>query len=93
MSTNRVRVIFRNLSLQNTFCSEKQEPYIKAVFTATDCMTIRMRNPIYIFDWIFNLSPLGRKFKKAVAVLHKQTEEVLINYILSQIFICHKKLF
>ncbi|CAK8692481.1 unnamed protein product [Clavelina lepadiformis] len=54
-----------------------QHPYIKAIRELGELIAERSQNPFYYSDWIYFLSPSGRRFSKAADTVHKQAEEII----------------
>ncbi|XP_076806893.1 cytochrome P450 4F2-like isoform X1 [Clavelina lepadiformis] len=51
--------------------------YIRAIRQIGFCVRKRFLNPFFILDWIYYLSPTGRKFKRAVDEVHAETEKII----------------
>uniref|UniRef100_H2YHE1 Uncharacterized protein n=1 Tax=Ciona savignyi TaxID=51511 RepID=H2YHE1_CIOSA len=77
----------------NTNCQHVTDhPYLMAVKEVGDLVIKRIRQPLHLFDWIYNLSANGRRNKIVVKVLHDHTEKVSNVYydsLLSHQFACH----
>jgi len=56
--------------------SRGKHPYVQAVRDLSSLTIKRVQNPIFLIDWIFYKTVEGRKFKKALDVVHKQAEKV-----------------
>ncbi|KAJ9599774.1 hypothetical protein L9F63_026377, partial [Diploptera punctata] len=56
---------------------EKLSDYVEAVYKITLEVTMRILSPWLYPDFVFNLFPSGRRFKKYVNVLHSFTEKVI----------------
>jgi len=56
-------------------CSD--QPYVSAVYQASDLVNKRQLSPWLWPDWVFALSPLGAKMRGVLKVLHGFTEKVI----------------
>eukprot|EP00118_Oscarella_pearsei_P010823 m.68632 g.68632 ORF g.68632 m.68632 type:complete len:105 (+) comp35537_c0_seq20:783-1097(+) len=45
----------------------------------SNLMQILFRSPLYNYDWIFQLSPLGWKARRAAKVVHRHSETIIEN--------------
>ena len=54
-----------------------QPPYIRGVYQLVKCMTDRFFNPFYQIDWIYFLTPSGRRMRLAGNVVHRHAEMVI----------------
>ncbi|XP_065891833.1 cytochrome P450 4A6-like [Dysidea avara] len=54
-----------------------QVPYVQAVHKLSRIPMERVRLLPYHIDWVFNLSPLGRKFHHCVKILHEYSEKAI----------------
>ena len=66
---------------------KEDNAYFLAVHEIADALLKRFENPLLQIDFLFNLSPIGKKFYRAVKVTHNITEKVcshgnIRNYIL-----------
>uniref|UniRef100_H2YHD8 Uncharacterized protein n=1 Tax=Ciona savignyi TaxID=51511 RepID=H2YHD8_CIOSA len=62
----------------NTNCQHVTDhPYLMAVKEVGDLVIKRIRQPLHLFDWIYNLSANGRRNKIVVKVLHDHTEKII----------------
>ncbi|XP_053397274.1 cytochrome P450 4F1-like [Mercenaria mercenaria] len=52
-------------------------PYVKTVNRITDAVTYRILNPIMYYDTIWNMSSVGRQFKKDCEYVHSVAEEII----------------
>ena len=52
-------------------------PYIKCVYQLVETVSNRFLNPIYYFDWIYFLTPTGRRMKDACKIVHAHAEMVI----------------
>jgi len=52
--------------------------YVNAIFALTDIVTKRMFNPFIHSNFIFYLTPIGRKFKSHCEFVHQFDEKVRI---------------
>ena len=53
-------------------------PYIEAVGQISTQIVKRISNPLYLIDWIYYKSSDGQEFRKALDIVHNQTEEVTV---------------
>ena len=56
---------------------KKRHPYIKAVYELIEHMATRFFNPLYHIDWLYALTPAGRKMKAACKIVHEHSERVI----------------
>ena len=56
---------------------KRRHPYIKAVYELIEHMAIRFFNPLYHIDWLYALTPAGRKMKAACRIVHEHSERVI----------------
>ena len=54
-----------------------RHPYVKAVYELVDLCTERFMNPFYHLDFVFALSPLGWKTRKACRIVHTHSVNVI----------------
>ncbi|XP_076815850.1 cytochrome P450 4F1-like [Clavelina lepadiformis] len=54
-----------------------KHPYIKAIRELAESVGQRTQNPFYFFDWIYFLTPAGRRFSKAADIVHKHAETII----------------
>ena len=52
-------------------------PYIKGVLDVLELVVGRYLNPLYQIDWIYWLTPAGRRLTKACKLVHDQSERVI----------------
>ncbi|XP_065891836.1 cytochrome P450 4B1-like isoform X2 [Dysidea avara] len=52
-------------------------PYVNAVHEISKIPVLRMRFPPYHPNWIFKLSPLGRKFHGCIKILHEYCDKAI----------------
>ncbi len=64
-------------SSQSSCQVSDSHPYINAVGQLVELVVSRFLNILYRSEFIYNLSPSGRKFKKACRVAHDYTESVI----------------
>ena len=55
----------------------KGNPYISSVYDLSILAVQRFRFPPYYSDFIYNLSPSGRRFKKACSIVHAYSSGVI----------------
>ena len=55
----------------------KKHPYVKAVYDMLLLVTDRFFNPFYHVDWIYFLSPSGRKMKQNCRLVHEHSERII----------------
>ena len=86
-------VLFRSMSLlsldiilkcafsYNSKCQEvvnNQHPYVNAVYELCRLTFDRVFNPLHnISDWVYSLTPSGRRMKKLCDLVHKHAENVI----------------
>ena len=51
--------------------------YIEGVYQLSDSIAKRFFNPLYHYDWLFFLTPAGRKMKHACKIIHTHTELII----------------
>ena len=56
---------------------QTRHPYIKCVYELIEHISRRFFNPIYRVDWIYNLTPAGRRMKNACRVVHDYADRVI----------------
>ena len=56
---------------------ENKHLYIAAVYKLCDLITTRFLNPLNFYDWIYNLTPSGRRVKHLCNLVHRHAEEVI----------------
>ena len=61
---------------QHLYFSKENNPYLRAVRDIGDVLVRRLENPLLQVEFLFNLSPSGRKFNKAVKIAHNITNKV-----------------
>lgn len=54
-----------------------QPAYIRGVYQLVECMADRFFNPFYQIDWIYSLTPSGRRMKLACNIVHRHAELVI----------------
>lgn len=59
---------------QNVKC---KHPYVKAVYDLIQLSTDRFLNPVYHIDWIYALTPSGRKTRNACRIFHDLSMKVI----------------
>ncbi|XP_055947713.1 cytochrome P450 4c3-like [Argiope bruennichi] len=57
--------------------TQPSSSYVKAVVYLTDSVFERMQSPWYWNDFLFKISPFGRKFMKNVDIVHSFTRQVI----------------
>ena len=55
----------------------KKHPYVRAVCDMLLLVTERFLNPIYHVDWIYFLTPSGRKMKRYCQFVHRRSESII----------------
>ena len=64
-----------------TDCQSETEsvrhPYIQCVYDMSDLIVLRSINPLYFIDWLYFLTPSGRRMKKACKFVHDYAEDVI----------------
>nr|XP_039265715.1 uncharacterized protein LOC120341291 [Styela clava] len=67
--------ILRCILSKDSGCQlDENNEYLKAVKLLSEVAMIRLFNPLYHLDFIFYLTPLGRRYKKACQVAHDYSE-------------------
>ncbi|KAL9950889.1 hypothetical protein ACROYT_G043460 [Oculina patagonica] len=61
----------------NCQTQEKSNPYIKAVYKASEEILNRLMNPLLLSDIIYQLTPGGRQFSKDCALTQSKAKEVI----------------
>ena len=56
---------------------ENKHPYIRAIYELCDFFFMRFMNPLNFYDWIYNLTPSGRRVKYLCSLVHRHAEEVI----------------
>lgn len=54
-----------------------QHPYVKAVFALSEMAVDRFFKPWLHSDWVFFLTPNGRRFQKCCKLVHEVAEEII----------------
>ncbi len=54
-----------------------RHPYVKSVYELIELTTDRFFVPFYAIDWIYYLSPSGRREKEACRIVHEHSEKVI----------------
>ena len=62
-------------ALSNIFRVEENS-YLQAVHDISEIIPKRIENPLLQLNIFFNLSPLGRRFYKALDITHAKTKSV-----------------
>jgi len=57
--------------------SKGDNDYVSAVVEMSNVVSERIENPLMVFDFIFNLSPLGRRHSATLKTLHGFTTKVI----------------
>ncbi|KAK6196281.1 hypothetical protein SNE40_001534 [Patella caerulea] len=72
-------VILKCAFSYNTNCQEigTNHPYVQAVHELSRILTLRFMKPWLHFDWVFNLTKLGKDFKKHCDYVHNVAEEII----------------
>ena len=72
-------IILRCVFSYSSACQEvkTKHPYIRAVYELCDLVFLRLTNPLYQYDWIYSLTPSGRRMKALCSLVHKHSEEVI----------------
>ena len=72
-------IILRCVFSYSSTCQEvkTKHPYIRAVYELCDLVFLRLTNPLYQYDWIYSLTPSGRRMKALCSLVHKHSEEVI----------------
>ncbi|XP_053374970.1 cytochrome P450 4A2-like isoform X3 [Mercenaria mercenaria] len=65
------------LSYEGSMLESNEHEYIKAVQRLTMISWERMMQPLLLFDFLFNLSPLGREHNRLIEVVHKFTGDII----------------
>ena len=52
-------------------------PYIKGVYQLSEIASERFFNPFYQLDWLFVLTPAGRRMRNACKIVHSHAEMVI----------------
>ena len=55
----------------------RENPYIKATYEISNIIIQRIRFFPYHFDTIFDISPMGRRFKKQCQIVHEKAESTI----------------
>ena len=67
-----------SFSFQSNCQKERVKPaYIKAVYELSERVSERFFNPFYQIDWIYFLTPSGRKMKAGLKIVHEHAEMVI----------------
>ena len=64
-----------NGDCQNT--DKQQHPYVLACRKLVHQITGRIMNPLYISDWLYWLTPHGRKTRRLCNLVHQHAEEII----------------
>ena len=77
-----MRLLTLDIILQCAFsyrsdCQNVTPPYIKCVYELLELCSDRFMTPLYHVDWIYSLSPSGRRMKRACATVHSHSEQVI----------------
>ncbi|XP_052286014.1 cytochrome P450 4F6-like isoform X2 [Dreissena polymorpha] len=72
-------IILRCAFSYETDCQAPGEPhpYLTAVSELADVWWAREKRPLLYYDWIFNMTEMGRKFKQGCDYVHKIAEDVI----------------
>ena len=57
--------------------SKVTQPYVQAIYSLVRLPTDRLFNPFYHIDWIYALTPDGRKMKEVCGIVHEHSERVI----------------
>ena len=57
--------------------SDQRHPYVLACCELIHLVTDRLMNPLYVIDWIYWLSPHGRKMKRVCNLVHQHAENII----------------
>ena len=57
--------------------SQRRLPYIQAIYDLVRLTTDRLFNPLHQIDWIYALTPAGRKMKEVCRIAHEHSERVI----------------
>ncbi|XP_070535126.1 leukotriene-B4 omega-hydroxylase 3-like [Ptychodera flava] len=55
----------------------EEDPYVKSVYQITRLIELRFLFPLYLSDWIFNISYHGYQSKKACDFVHNKARQVI----------------
>ena len=71
-----------DIILQCTFsyegdCQKSRPPYVEAVKKLLFAMTERFFNPLYQINWLYQLTPHGRRLKQLCKLVHDYTDTVI----------------
>lgn len=78
ISKTTLDTLLRSLFSKQTGCeSEYDIRYLKSVKNCTTEIEQRYRNPFYFFDFVYYLTPAGRRYKRALTIAHEYTENVI----------------
>ena len=55
----------------------QRHPYISAVYELIELTAERFFTPLYTIDWIYFLTPAGRRYRRAADIAHKHSERVI----------------
>ena len=80
MSLLSLDIILKCAFSYNSMCQEvgsKQHPYVSAVQELCGLIFDRVLNPLYMSDWVYSLTPAGRRMKKLCNLVHKHAERII----------------
>ncbi|XP_045173891.2 cytochrome P450 4A2-like [Mercenaria mercenaria] len=66
-----------SLSYDGSMLENEEHRYIKAVQQLSTLLWHRMTTPLLLFDFIYNLSPVGREHKRLLDVVHEFTADII----------------
>lgn len=58
-------------------CQIVKHPYVKSVYELIELVTDRFFTPLQHIDWLYYLSPSGRRTKEACRIVHEHSERVI----------------
>ena len=58
-------------------CQATKNPYVSACYELVHLCTERLLNPLYAFDWLYWLTPHGRKTRRVCNFVHDHSEKVI----------------
>nr|XP_020456403.1 docosahexaenoic acid omega-hydroxylase CYP4F3-like [Monopterus albus] len=61
----------------NSNCQESTSDYVSAIVELSDLVIDRRHNILHHWDWIYWKTQQGRRFKKALSIVHRFTREVI----------------
>ena len=77
-----MRLLTLDIILQCAFsyksdCQNVTPHYVKCVYELLELCSDRFLTPLYHVDWIYSLTPSGRRMRDACAAVHSHSEEVI----------------